>query len=91
MNPVDRSSGVDGVFATQRAPVAASVNVMSVKVPPTSMASVQGLVTGPVIVDLAVRGEKGPVPGQAAGRLLHFDQVDGEAARTVLGRRRFVV
>jgi hypothetical protein len=42
---------VDGVFATQSAPVAASVNVMSVKVPPTSIARVQGLVTGPAIVD----------------------------------------
>ncbi len=41
MKPVERSPGVDGVFATQSAPVAASVNVMSVKVPPTSMASVQ--------------------------------------------------
>ena len=41
---------MDGVFATQSAPVAASVNVMSVKVPPTSMASVQVLVTGAPIV-----------------------------------------
>ena len=50
MKPVERSPGVDGVFATQSAPVAASVNVMSVKVPPTSMASVQVLVTGALIV-----------------------------------------
>ena len=38
-------------MATQSAPVAASVNVISVKVPPTSMASVQVLVTGgPIVV-----------------------------------------
>ena len=51
MKPAARDRpGVEGVFATQSAPVAASVNVMSVKVPPTSMASVQVLVTGPPIV-----------------------------------------
>ncbi len=55
MKPVERSPGVEGVFATQRAPVAASVNVMSVKVPPTSMARVQvRVVTGaPIVVPFA--------------------------------------
>ena len=38
--PVSSAPGVEGVFATQVAPVAASAKVMSVKVPPTSMARV---------------------------------------------------
>ncbi len=46
MKPAERSPGVEGVLATQSAPVAESVNVMSVKVPPTSMARVQVLATG---------------------------------------------
>ena len=50
MKPTDRSLGVDGVLATQDVPVAASVKVTSVKVPPTSMASVQVLAMGPAIV-----------------------------------------
>src|SRR5262245_9867040 len=44
MNPPDRSPGVDGVFATQVAPVSASANVTSVNVPPTAIA------TGPPVV-----------------------------------------
>src|SRR5215831_19456481 len=40
MKPADRSPGVDGVLATHVAPVAASASVMSVNVPPTSMAIV---------------------------------------------------
>jgi len=43
MKPMARSPGVDGVFATQIAPVSASAKVQSVKVPPTSMASVPRL------------------------------------------------
>src|SRR6266545_7282227 len=59
MKPVERSPGVEGVFATQSAPVAASVNVMSVKVPPTSMARVQVLVTGPpIVVPRRMRGKR---------------------------------
>ena len=50
MKPPDRSPGVEGVFATQVAPVPASAKVISVKVPPTSMAIVP--VSGmPAIVD----------------------------------------
>ena len=41
--PVSSAPGVDGVLATQVAPVAASAKVMSVKVPPTSMAMVPGM------------------------------------------------
>ena len=40
MKPAARSPGVDGVLATQIAPVSASAKVLSVKVPPTSMAMV---------------------------------------------------
>src|SRR5204863_3599411 len=40
MKPVDRSPGVEGVFATHVAPVAPSASVMSVNVPPTSIAIV---------------------------------------------------
>ena len=40
MKPAARSPGVDGVLATQMAPVSASAKVLSVKVPPTSMAMV---------------------------------------------------
>src|SRR5262245_50122298 len=40
MKPPERSPGVDGVFATQVAPVSLSAKVTSVKVPPTSMATV---------------------------------------------------
>src|SRR5512132_3372557 len=54
MKPAERSSGVEGVLATQVAPVAASAKVMSVKVPPTSMASVQ-------VLDMAPRNCR--VPG----------------------------
>ena len=43
MNPAARSLGVDGVLATQLSPVAASANVTSVNVPPTSMASVPAI------------------------------------------------
>src|SRR5713226_2252290 len=67
MKPASSAPGVEGVFATQRAPVAASVNVMSVKVPPTSMASVQVLVTGPPIVDLWRMAGKRP-RAQPTGR-----------------------
>src|SRR5713226_1555582 len=67
MKPASSAPGVEGVFATQRAPVAASVNVMSVKVPPTSMASVQVLVTGPAIVDLWRMAGKRP-RAQPTGR-----------------------
>lgn len=72
MKPAERSPGVEGVLATQSAPVAASVNVMSVKVPPTSMASVQVLATGAPIVDRAGAPEKVARPSQPAARLLHF-------------------
>ena len=40
MKPAARSPGVEGVLATQMAPVSASAKVLSVKVPPTSMAMV---------------------------------------------------
>jgi hypothetical protein len=52
--------------------VAASVNVMSVKVPPTSIASVQVLGTGPAILDRPAVPGKMPGPCQAWRRLLHF-------------------
>ncbi len=64
MKPVERSPGVEGVFATQSEPVAASVNVMSVKVPPTSMARVQ--------VRVVTAAYCSPVRSQSADRLLHF-------------------
>jgi hypothetical protein len=40
MKPSERSLGVEGVVTTHVAPVSASANVQSVKVPPTSMARV---------------------------------------------------
>jgi hypothetical protein len=76
MKPAERSSGVEGVLAIQVAPVAASARVMSVKVPPTSMAIVP--VGGmPVIVpwpefaiaqEARIRGGIGTpgIPGQGA-------------------------
>ena len=90
MNPVERSPGVEGVFATQSAPVAASVNVMSVKVPPTSIASVQVLATGPAIVD------RGAAPGKMRPRQPTLEPsatlplADGSGADW-RARRRFVV
>ena len=44
MKPAARSLGVDGVLATQLSPVTASAKVMSVNVPPTSIAIVPGIV-----------------------------------------------
>jgi hypothetical protein len=48
------------------------VNVMSVKVPPTSMASVQVLATGAPIVDPGGDREKVARASQPPSRLLHF-------------------
>src|SRR4029450_4826500 len=56
MKPAERSPGVEGVLATQVAPVAASAKVISVKVPPTSMARVQVLAMGLAIVGLRAGG-----------------------------------
>src|SRR6266850_2928246 len=90
MKPVERSPGVDGVFATQSAPVAASVNVMSVKVPPTSMASVQVLVTGAVIVFPWRRRGKRP-RAQPTGRPSATLQPGGGGGTDRTDRRRLVV
>jgi hypothetical protein len=58
MKPAERSPEVDGVLATKVAPVAASAKVISVKVPPTSMARVQVLGMGLAIVGPRAGGGK---------------------------------
>jgi len=90
MKPVERSPGVDGVLATQSAPLAESVNVMSVNVPPTSIARVQVLATGAPIVDPPLAPEKTALASQPRSRLLHFSRADSSGA-DFRARRRFVV
>ena len=90
LKPVERSPGVDGVLATQSAPLAESVNVMSVNVPPTSIARVQVLATGAPIVDPPLAPEKTALASQPRSRLLHFSRADSSGA-DFRARRRFVV
>src|ERR1700682_4097616 len=63
MKPSERSPGVEGVLAIQVAPVAASAKVISVKVPPTSTASVQ-------VLGIAPRHCRAPTPLREARALV---------------------
>ncbi len=83
MKPPERSPGVEGVFATHVLPVPESAKVISVNVPPTSIAIVP--VSGmPAIVDEAIPTGRGRRDGIARWSAIHERLRDVASAHEAL-------